>query len=120
MEYAGYASGKFYGYSPAEFKNLVNDCGLTLLSGHATLEIKHWDNRQKDFTPEWKQTIHHAAISGQQYLITPWLDHSLWNNETELKRFMEVLNKSGELCKKQGLQFGYHNHGFEFEHFLWP
>ncbi len=27
---------------------------------------------------------------------------------------MEVFNKSGELCKKSGMKFGYHNHAFEF------
>jgi sugar phosphate isomerase/epimerase len=27
---------------------------------------------------------------------------------------MEVFNKSGELCKKSGMKFGYHNHDFEF------
>ena len=28
---------------------------------------------------------------------------------------MEVFNKSGELCKKSGMKFGYHNHDFEFK-----
>jgi sugar phosphate isomerase/epimerase len=27
---------------------------------------------------------------------------------------MELFNKSGELCKKAGMKFGYHNHDFEF------
>ena len=27
---------------------------------------------------------------------------------------MDVFNKSGELCKKSGMKFGYHNHSFEF------
>ena len=27
---------------------------------------------------------------------------------------MEVFNKSGELCNKSGMRFGYHNHNFEF------
>jgi sugar phosphate isomerase/epimerase len=27
---------------------------------------------------------------------------------------MDVFNKSGELCKKSGMKFGYHNHDFEF------
>jgi sugar phosphate isomerase/epimerase len=27
---------------------------------------------------------------------------------------MDVFNKSGELCKKSGMRFGYHNHDFEF------
>jgi sugar phosphate isomerase/epimerase len=27
---------------------------------------------------------------------------------------MEVFNKCGELCNKNGMKFGYHNHDFEF------
>src|SRR5579859_7570749 len=27
---------------------------------------------------------------------------------------MDVFNKCGELCKKSGMKFGYHNHHFEF------
>jgi sugar phosphate isomerase/epimerase len=27
---------------------------------------------------------------------------------------MDIFNKSGELCKKSGMKFGYHNHDFEF------
>ena len=27
---------------------------------------------------------------------------------------MEVFNKCGELCRKSGMKFGYHNHHFEF------
>ena len=36
----------------------------------------------------------------------------------ELKSFMNVFNKSGELCQKFGMKFGYHNHDFEFSESL--
>jgi sugar phosphate isomerase/epimerase len=55
-----------------------------------------------------------AAPVGQQFVISPWLDASLRNNESDFKQFMDIFNKSGELCKKQGMKFGYHNHDFEF------
>jgi sugar phosphate isomerase/epimerase len=47
-------------------------------------------------------------------VISPWLDESLRKNEDDLKHFLEVFNKSGGLCKKSGMKFGYHNHDFEF------
>ncbi|HTQ27056.1 MAG TPA: TIM barrel protein, partial [Puia sp.] len=34
------------------------------------------------------------------------------------KRYMDVFNKSGELCKRHGMKFGYHNHDFEFSNSL--
>ena len=116
VEHAGYISRKFYDYSPADFNKLVTDYGLTLVSGHTVLKLQHWNKRTKNFTAEWHHTIEDAAAAKQQFIITPWLDHSLWNDETALKYFMDVFNKSGELCKKAGLQFGYHNHNFEFTH----
>jgi sugar phosphate isomerase/epimerase len=42
------------------------------------------------------------------------LDVALRKNFDDLKRYMEVFNKSGELCKKSGMKFGYQNHDFEF------
>src|SRR5690349_20455052 len=34
VEHANYVDGKFYGYSPTDFKKLLNDSGLTMYSGH--------------------------------------------------------------------------------------
>ncbi|HTS44547.1 MAG TPA: TIM barrel protein, partial [Puia sp.] len=75
---------------------------------------KHWDAAKNDFTDEWKYTVDDAATAGQRYVISPWLDESLRTNFSDFKQFMDIFNKSGELCKKSGMQFGYHNHDFEF------
>jgi len=116
VEHADYASRKFYGYSPKDFKNLIKDNGLSLLGGHTVLKQKHWNAAKNDFTKEWYNTIDDAALAQQQCIISPWLEKDFWDEETEFKKFMDVFNKSGELCKKAGLQFGYHNHDFEFTH----
>ena len=116
VEHANYTDRKFYGFSPSDFSKLLNDCGLTLLSGHSVLEMQHWNRISKVFNREWHYTIEDAASAGQQYLITPWIDPRLWNDERGFHYFMDVFNKSGELCKSAGLQFGYHNHDFEFTH----
>jgi sugar phosphate isomerase/epimerase len=58
--------------------------------------------------------VEDAATMGQVYVISPSLDENLRKNEDDLKRFLEVFNKSGELCAKSGMKFGYHNHDFEF------
>lgn len=114
VEHANYVDRKFYGYSALEFRKILNDLGLKMPSGHTVMAKKHWDESKNDFTDEWKLTVEDAAVVGQQYVISPWLDERLRKNFDELKRYMEVFNKSGELCKKSGLKFGYHNHDFEF------
>lgn len=114
VEHANYINRKFYGYSAAEFKKILDGLGLKMLSGHTVMERKHWDATKKDCTDEWKLTIEDAAFMGQQYVISPWLDDSLRKKYDDLVAYMEVFNKSGELCKKSGMKFGYHNHNFEF------
>jgi len=115
VEHANYVNRKFYGYSAVEFKKVLGDLGLNMPSGHTVLAKQHWDETKKDFTDAWKYTVEDAATVGQQFVISPWLDASLRKNADDLKKFMDVFNKSGELCKKHGMRFGYHNHDFEFK-----
>lgn len=114
VEHANYVDHKFYGYTPAEFKKLLGGLGLKMPSGHTRMNADHWDAGKKDFTDDWKKTVDDAAFMGQQYVISPWLEDSLRKSYDDLVRYMEVFNKSGELCKKSGMKFGYHNHDFEF------
>ena len=114
VEHANYIDHKFYGYTQKEFKKLLADLGLKMPSGHTRMNAAHWDAVRKDFTDEWKKTVEDAAAMGQQYVISPWLEDSLRKNFDDLVRYMEVFNKCGELCKKSGMKFGYHNHDFEF------
>jgi sugar phosphate isomerase/epimerase len=114
VEHANYIDRKFYGYEAKDFRKLLNDLNLKMPSGHTVMGKQHWDDAKKDFTDAWKYTVDDAAVVGQMYVISPWLDQDLRKNLDDLKRFLEIFNKSGELCKKSGMRFGYHNHDFEF------
>lgn len=114
VEHANYSNRKFYGYSATEFKKLLQDLDMEMPSGHTVLRKNHWDDTKKDFTDEWKYTIEDAAITGQVFVISPSLEGSQRKTYDDLLRFMDVFNKSGELCQKSGMKFGYHNHDFEF------
>lgn len=118
VEHANYKNRKFYGYSATEFKKVLADLNLKMPSGHTVLGPQHWNAATQTFTDEWKQTVEDAAIVGQQYVISPWLDESLRKNYDDLLRYMDVFNKSGALCKQSGMKFGYHNHNFEFSSML--
>jgi sugar phosphate isomerase/epimerase len=115
VEHANYVEHKFYGYEPKEFKKLLHGLGLKMPSGHTRMNAEDYDNTKKDFTDGWKKTVDDAALLGQSYVISPWLDDSLRKNYDDLVRYLEVFNKCGELCKKSGMKFGYHNHDFEFK-----
>ncbi|MCW3087655.1 MAG: sugar phosphate isomerase/epimerase [Sediminibacterium sp.] len=118
VEHANYINRKFYGYPAPEFKKVLQDHGMKMLSGHTVMGKNHWDEGTKDFTDAWKYTVEDAATVGQELVISPWLDESLRKNFDDMKRYMDVFNKSGELCKKSGMRFGYHNHNFEFSQSL--
>ncbi len=114
VEHANYINRKFYGFTPSEFKKILNDLGLKMPCGHTVMGKEHWDATKKDFTDAWKQTVDDAAFMGQKYVISPWIDESIRKNYDDLVQWMDVFNKSGELCRKSGMKFAYHNHWFEF------
>lgn len=114
VEHASYFNRKFYGYTATEFKKILNDLDLKMPSGHTVMRSQHWDAAAKDFTSEWKYTVEDAATLGQEFVISPWMDENLRKEYDGLLRFLDLFNKSGELCKKSGMRFGYHNHDFEF------
>jgi sugar phosphate isomerase/epimerase len=75
---------------------------------------EHWVESQKDFSDSWKYTVEDAAALEQKYVISPWMDESIRKTYDDFRHYMDIYNKCGELCKKWGMKFGYHNHDFEF------
>ena len=114
VEHANYINRKFYGYGAKDFKKLLADSNLQMPSGHTVMTAADWDDSKNDFTDKWKYTVEDAAEVGQRFVISPWLDDALRHDMDKLKKTMDQFNKCGELCKKSGMKFGYHNHNFEF------
>lgn len=94
--------GIYFGLKPAEFTNIARDLGMTLFAAHFNLGK----------TAE--RSITEAAAVGLNYMIVPY--NELTNLETT-KRAVDEYTRLGELCQKHGVQFGYHNHGYDFETF---
>jgi len=114
VEHANYVNRKFYGYTPAEFKKVLDDLGLKMISGHTVMGRQHWDESKKDFSDSWKYTVEDAGVLQQRYVVSPSMDNSMRKTYDDFKHYMDIFNKCGELCQKQGMKFGYHNHDFEF------
>jgi sugar phosphate isomerase/epimerase len=114
VEHADYRNRKFYGFTAPEFKKVLDGLGLKMISGHTVMGRQHWDEAKKDFSDSWKQTVEDAGVLQQKYVISPSMDASMRKTYDDFKRYMDIFNKSGELCKKFGMKFGYHNHDFEF------
>jgi sugar phosphate isomerase/epimerase len=107
LELANYANGKFYGYAPREFKKMVNDLGMEVVSSHTQVEAAGItvDNAKK-------MADDHADL-GVEYCVQPWVNEEDRNIET-YKKMVADWNEVGRIMKNVGIQFGYHNHNFEF------
>ena len=107
LELAGYSNGQFYGYSPADFKKIVNDLGMDVISSHTQVEAA-------GITMETAKIMAdaHAAL-GVKYCVQPWVEEVDRNIES-YKKSIGDWNQVGKIMKEVGIQFGYHNHNFEF------
>lgn len=108
VELAGYANGKFYGYEPTEFKKLVNGLGMEILSSHTQVEAQGitLDNAKK-------MAEDHAKL-GVKYCLQPWVVEEARKTIASFQKMAADWNIVGKIMKDTGIQFGYHNHNFEF------
>ena len=108
VELADYANGKFYGYEPVEFRKLVNDLGMEVLSSHTQVEGAGvtLDNARK-------MAEDHAKL-GVKYCLQPWIVEEMRTSIASYQRMAANWNQIGAIMKDSGIQFGYHNHNFEF------
>jgi sugar phosphate isomerase/epimerase len=104
IEAAGYGNRMFYGMPATEYKNFVTDLGLIPLSSHAGVTL---ENAQ--------QVIDDHAEAGITYLVVPSIPKEKRQLLDDYLKLSDEFNQIGELCKKAGLTFGYHNHAFEFD-----
>lgn len=94
--------GKLYGMAPSEYKKIVTDLGMELISTHSMY-----------FTPEDAPAVIEASqAAGVKYLVIPYLGEEL---RGDYRKVADNLNAVGELFKGSGVKFCYHNHAFEFE-----
>ena len=98
----GFEGGKgvFWGMKNTEFKKLMDDLGMSFISSHC--------NINKDF----EQKAAQAAEIGMKYLICPYLGPQ--KTLDDYKKAAVKFNECGEICKKNGIRFAYHNHGYSF------
>lgn len=108
LELAGYANNKFYGYEPVEFKKLVNDLGMEILSSHTQVEAEGITLDNAKVMAE-----DHAKLE-VKYCLQPWVVPEARNTISGYQKMCADWNKVGGIMKENGIQFGYHNHNFEF------
>ena len=114
VELFGYNDGKFFGKTPKEFKAILDGLGLDPVSGHYGAGVQMKDQKGT-LSNDWQRAVDDAASIGQKYVNCAYLTDGERKSIDDYKKYVDLFNKSGEVAKKAGLQFGYHNHDFEFK-----
>jgi sugar phosphate isomerase/epimerase len=107
LETFAYHDGQIFGLPFAEFGKFVKDLGMQVTSGHYPLELIKSD--------KWEQAVTDAKAVGQTHMVMPFLQEKDRKSLDDYKSVCAALNKAAEVCKKYKMDFGYHNHAFEFD-----
>lgn len=108
VEFAGLfaADGGYFAHSPKDVRAILDKNGLAAPSCHAGYDVVE---------KKWPEALEAAKIVGHSYIICPWIDEKQRAEPGGWKRAAKLFNKAGEASKRAGIQFGYHNHSFEFD-----
>lgn len=100
VELAGY-----YGLTAAELNTRLANYGLKATSAHVPFGL---------FESDPNQAFADMHALGCEYAIVPFLAEDYRKTRAKMEEFAATLNKLGERGKAENIQFGYHNHAFEF------
>ena len=94
------SKGMFWGMSNTEFKAEMDKLGMKIISSHC------------DINKDFEKKAADAAAIGMKYLICPYKGPQ--KDIDAFKKFADEFNQKGEICKKNGIRFAYHNHDYSF------
>jgi len=109
-----YKTRKPYGFTAQELRKMLDDLNMTMPTSHVVFRTTDWNDNAKTVSDEWKAVMEDANTLGQKYLISPSFAYDKTSLD-ECRRGFAAYNKVGEICAKEGLRFGFHNHHQEFE-----
>ena len=111
IELYGY-NGTFFGKTASEFKTILGNAGIKVLSSHHTTGIAM--KNKGTISDGWDKAIEDVHALGAEYMVCAYL---MPNERTPeiYKSLPAMFEKAATATKAAGIQFAYHNHDFEFE-----
>jgi len=95
-----------YGLTAEAMKAALDARGLKPVAAHASLDF---------ILNQTEKAVAEARRFGIRYVGVAWAPHKKPLDEQQVLKIADGFNRAGKLLKDQGLQFFYHNHGFEFQ-----
>ncbi len=96
----------FHNLTAAEIRTLMDELGISAPSTHIGASLLRTD---------LDQVIEDGNTLGHEYIICPHPGELAYDTLDDYKAMAEFFNEVGTKVKDAGMQFGYHNHEFEFE-----
>jgi sugar phosphate isomerase/epimerase len=113
VEPAGYADGKFYGMTPADFRALCEKNGMTVLSSHTGRPVPD-SSKLAETMAWWDECIDAHIAAGAKFIVQSSMGGTAYQSLEGLRSYCDYFNMIGEKCNAKGIRFGYHNHNREF------
>ncbi len=101
VEFAGY-----FGKKAEEIKEILDKYGLKCISVHQGVE---W------FLEAGQDAVDYLKAFGVKYVFVPWYSADKLKGSPDWEETVERFTKVAKLLRENGMQFGYHNHDFEFK-----
>lgn len=95
-----------YNLSPETFLGMLKAANLNPVAGHFGFDR---------FEKEPEAVAKEAKALGLKFAGTAWIPHKGDFTEADARKAAAIFNKAGEILKKEGIQFFYHVHGYEFQ-----
>ena len=93
-----------YTHPAKKLRSMIVDNGMTVPSGHFDYD-------------GLESKLDYAKELGVSYVVCPMLPKDMWTSADGFKKAAAQFNKWGEQVKSMGMQFGFHNHNYEFQKF---
>ena len=94
-----------YGMSREAMRDTLNKLGLKPIAAHAGLDY---------LLNKTDEAVANAKFFGLQYVGVAWAPHNAPFDEAQTLKIADNFNTVGKRLKEHGIQFFYHNHGYEF------
>jgi sugar phosphate isomerase/epimerase len=99
----GFVGSGYFGKTIQDVKKILDDNGLTSPATHTDLDT---------LETKMGKLGEAAAILGHKYVTLPAIPNERRKTLDDYKKMADSFNKIGENAKKNGIRFGYHNHGY--------
>ena len=93
-----------YTHPAKKLQSMIVDNGMSVPSGHFDYD-------------GLESKLDYAKELGVQYVVCPMLPKDMWTSADGFKKAAAQFDKWGEQVNKMGMQFGFHNHNYEFQKF---